>query len=329
MSSPTSPIIVLDSGLGGLTVVRALRQVLPFEDILYFGDTARVPYGPKSANTVTTFVREILAYLQPYDPKHVVFACNTATALALQTIRAQFPTLSISGVIDPGARAAVDAAAQHPRPLIGVIGTEATVRSGAYVRAILRLRQFAQVICHPTPLLVPIIEEGRSHQDPVVRLALQQYLLPLVSQHIDVLVLGCTHYPILKNLITEIVGPRVAVIDSADKCAQDVLRRLHSAKLQRDSRPITASLRCFVTDDPPRFASLASRFLGLRVDNPTLVSLDDLHSAAASTPNPAQSHLPCLGFVVRPSGRRIRPEVHPTNPNTIALPPNLPLRSAV
>jgi glutamate racemase len=277
--TPTSPILVLDSGLGGLTVVRALRRVLPQEDILYFGDTARVPYGSKSPANVTTFVRQIITYLLPHNPKHVVIACNTATALALQTIRSEFPTLSISGVIEPGARAAVQAAADRPRPLIGVIGTEATIRSGAYVRAILRRRQYAQVTSRPTPLLVPIIEEGRPFDDPVVRLTLQQYLLPLISEMIDVLVLGCTHYPILKNLITEIVGPRVPVIDSADKCAQDVLRRLHAAKLERDFQGELGSLRCFVTDDSPRFATLAARFLGLQVDDPTWVCLDDLHAA--------------------------------------------------
>jgi glutamate racemase len=276
--SVTSPIIVLDSGLGGLTVARALRRVLPHEDILYFGDTARVPYGSKTAATVTGFVRQIICYFQPYNPKHIVIACNTATALALNTIQQEFPQLSISGVVEPGSRAAVEAAGDRPAPLIGVIGTEATIRSGAYERAILRRRQTARVISRPTPLLVPIIEEGRLHDDPLVRLALQQYLQPLIAQQIDVLVLGCTHYPVYKELIGQIMGPQVAVIDSADKCAEDVLRRLRAEHLDRADREVRGSMRCFVTDRPPRFASLAARFLGLSMDEPTWVSLDELHA---------------------------------------------------
>ncbi len=320
MPSPSSPIIVLDSGLGGLTVVRSLRHALPQDDILYFGDTARVPYGPKSANTVTSFVREILAFLQPYDPKHVVFACNTATALALPTIRNEFPALSISGVVDPGAHAAVCAVSDRTHPRIGIIGTEATVRSRAYLHAILALQPTAHVIARPTPLLVPIIEEGRSHDDPIVRLSLEQYLQPLLRENIDVLVLGCTHYPILQHLISDIVGPRVSVIDSAHQCAHDVLCRLHAAKLQRAPADAPGSLRCFVTDDSPRFASLASRFLGLHIVPPTLVSLDDLHLAAASienrppTPETRVPHLAPLRL--------------PPNP-TLPITHSIPLRSAV
>jgi len=282
VTSLNSPIVVLDSGLGGLTVVRSLRGVLAQEDILYFGDTARVPYGSKSAATVTTFVRQIIAYLQPYNPKHIVIACNTATALAMQTIRQELPHLSISGVIEPGARAAVEAAGEQLRPLIGVIGTEATIRSGAYEKAILRRRQYARVICRATPLLVPIIEEGRPTDDPVVSLAVRQYLKPLIEQQINVLVLGCTHYPIYKELIAQAVGPSVAVIDSADKCAEDVQRRLRAARLERPSHGQPGTLRCFVTDESPRFAALAGRFLGLRIDEPAWVSLDDLHAASGA-----------------------------------------------
>ncbi|MGE5607667.1 MAG: glutamate racemase [Bacillota bacterium] len=278
----TSPILVLDSGLGGLTVVRALRRVLPYEDILYFGDTARVPYGSKTAATVIGFVRQIISYFQPYDPKHVVIACNTATALTLGPIREEFPHLSISGVIEPGSRAAVDAAGDRIKPLIGVIGTEATISSGAYERAILRRQQSARVVSRPTPLLVPIIEEGRPQDDPLVHLALQQYLQPLITQQINVLVLGCTHYPVYKDLIAQIMGPQVAVIDSADKCAEDVLRRLRVEHLDRSDRRDRGSLRCFVTDRPPRFASLAARFLGLTIDEPTWVSLDELHALTSA-----------------------------------------------
>jgi glutamate racemase len=277
--APSSPIVVLDSGLGGLTVVRALRAALPREHILYFGDTARLPYGNKTATTVTNFVHQIINFLRPHGPKHIVIACNTATALALPAIRCGFPEFQITGVIEPGARAAVEAAGAKHVPIIGVIATEATVRSLAYERAIRRRRQLARLIQQPTPLLVPIIEEGRSGADPLVRLALKQYLDPLLRYSIDVLVLGCTHYPILKETISQIVGSQVKVIDSADQCAQDVARRLAARGLARPAEPFvsTGSLHAFVTDDPGRFKRLAKRFLDFDIDLPTWVSPNDLY----------------------------------------------------
>src|SRR5688572_23926799 len=155
--SPDQPIVVLDSGLGGLTVARALREVLPMEDIVYFGDTARLPYGAKSAETVTLFVKQIIGYLRPHNPKHVVIACNTATALAMPAVRQAFPDVTSSGVIEPGSRAAVVAAGPRRVPVIGVLATEATVRSRAYAQAIHRKRHHARVIQQSAPLLVPII----------------------------------------------------------------------------------------------------------------------------------------------------------------------------
>ena len=279
--SPSSPIVVLDSGLGGLTVARALRTALPQEDLLYFGDTARVPYGSKSEETVTTFVRQIISYLRPHDPKHVVIACNTATALALPTLRKEFPDLSISGVIEPGARAAAEAAGSKEHPIIAVIATEATIRSRAYEFAIYKRRSHARMLFKPTPLLVPIIEEGRPDDDPLVKLALKQYLTPLYKRGMDVLVLGCTHYPILKALIQRMVTAKVAVVDSAAACAEDVARRLRAAGLlcgmRHGNRP--GKLTCFVTDNSPRFAALASRFLGEPIDEPTCVCAEELHRA--------------------------------------------------
>src|SRR2546423_12103543 len=171
--SPDSPILVLDSGLGGLTTVKAIHALLPRERIVYFGDTARLPYGSKSAATVTNFVRQIITWLFPHDAKHIVIACNTVTALSMPALRAEFPELSISGVIEPGARAAIEAAGQKPRPIIGIIGTEATMRSQAYEQAIVRRRQLARVIAQATPLLAPIIEDGRASDDPLVQVALR------------------------------------------------------------------------------------------------------------------------------------------------------------
>ncbi len=262
--------------------MKALQSALPHEDILYFGDTARVPYGSKSAATVTDFVRQIIAFLQPFEPKHVLLACNTATALALGAVRGEFPALSISGVIEPGARAAIEAAGSKERPVIAVIATEATVRSKAYDRAIHRRRHYAKLLLRPTPLLVPIIEEGRAEDDPLVRLAVRQYLTPLIERGIDVLVLGCTHYPILRNVIARTLGQNVRVIDSAEACAEDVVKRLATAGLLRgfENDSSRRRLRCFVTDSPSRFTDLASRFLDQEIEQPTLVALEELIRAA-------------------------------------------------
>jgi len=287
MNPAGAPILVIDSGLGGLTCVKAVHALLPHEQIVYFGDTARLPYGSKSAETVTTFVKQIISYLRGYNPKHVLIACNTATALALPAVQAHFPDLSISGVVEPGARAAIMAAGTKQVPIIGIMATEATIRAKAYDRAIISKRQCARLLLRPAPLLVPIIEEGRSMDDPLTQLALEQYLLPLVERKMDVLVLGCTHYPILKPLIQEIVGMKVRVIDSAEQSAEDVARRLQSAGLlwgddvARVPRSSPASwLKTFVTDNTPKFASLASRFLGVRIDAPQWVAPDDLHAAS-------------------------------------------------
>jgi glutamate racemase len=253
--------------------------LLPRDEIVYFGDTARLPYGSKSPATVTGFVKQIIAYLRPLHPKHVVIACNTATALALPAVRGEFPELSISGVIDPGARAAALAAGTKLRPVIGVIATEATIRSKAYNHALYRRRNHALLMTQATPLLAPIIEEGRDAADPLVRLAVRQYICPLVDRGMDVLVLGCTHYPILADLIAEIVGPAVKVIDSAEQCAQDVAARLRALGMMRVSGKNHPSMRCFVTDDPARFSSLGSRFLGVAIDTPQLVSIERLSEA--------------------------------------------------
>ena len=275
MVSSASPIVVLDSGLGGLTVVRALQQHSPGENILYFGDTARVPYGTKSPETVIAFVREIITYLQRFRPKHVVIACNTATALAMSTLKAEFPHLPISGVIEPGSRAAVEAAGSKMVPRIAVIATEATIKSKAYERAICRRRHHAHLNLLATPLLVPIIEDGRDEQDALVRVALSQYLKPLAEKMPDVLVLGCTHYPVFKRLISQMMGTRCRVIDSAEQCAQDVTHRLQVNGLSSPSED-PGTLKCFVTDDPAKFRSLARRFLGTEIEEPARVLIEEL-----------------------------------------------------
>ncbi len=283
-----APIIVMDSGLGGLTVARAIRQRLPAENIIYFGDTARLPYGSKTAATVTGFVREIINYLLPLGPKHVVVACNTATALSLSSVRAEFPGLSISGVIEPGAMAAAELVEHLPDPVFGVLATEATVASGAYEKILMRGRPGATVVQQSAPLLVPIIEEGRDGSDPIVQLALRQYLLPLLARRPDVIVLGCTHYPILRDEIERIAGAGdgaggaedVAIVDAAGPCAEDVGVKLSAAgRLRRDG---VGSIRYFVTDKAPRFARMASAFLGTDIGRPVWVAPEELHTTHPS-----------------------------------------------
>ena len=281
--SPDSPIAILDSGLGGLAVVRHLRSGLPQERILYFGDTARTPYGSKAADTVTAFVRQIVAFLRKHEPKHLVIACNTASSLALPAIRAEFAgTLSVSGVVEPGARAAIDAAGAKAVPLSGILATEATIWSKSYERAIHRRRHHARLLLRPAPLLVPLVEEGRGENDPLVKLALQQYLHPIAQRSADVLILGCTHYALLKEQIGRVLGKKTLLIDSAERCAEDVARRLQVTGLLRGGAPGGGELRCFVTDDAPRFRTLARRFLGSDVESPTRVTPDELYAGAAT-----------------------------------------------
>ena len=282
--SPEDPIAIIDSGLGGLTAAKQLREMLPNEQILYFGDTARTPYGWKSAETVTTFVRQIVTFLLNHDPKHIVLACNTSSALALPAIRAMFPNVSISGVVEPGARAAVEAAGAKAVPMIGIMATEATIWSKAYEKAIHRRRHHARLLLRPTPLLVSLVEEGRDDNDALVKLALQQYLHPLVQRGVDVLILGCTHYAKIAEAIRRIVGERTVLIDSCQQCAEDVARRLQATGLLRGGPTGGAgTLRCFVTDESPRFRQVARRFFGGEVEAPTLVSTAELHALDAET----------------------------------------------
>ncbi|HEU5217609.1 MAG TPA: glutamate racemase, partial [Gemmatimonadales bacterium] len=219
-----APIGIFDSGLGGLTVAHAIFERLPHDSTIYFGDTARVPYGPKSADTVRRYSLEIMEWLLSERVKAIVVACNTSTAHALEALRAASP-VPVIGVIEPGARAAVAAAGGLP---IGVIGTSGTIGSGAYEREIRRLTPGTAVIARPCPLFVPLVEEGW-FDHPATRLIAEEYLAPLTDGGIGSLVLGCTHYPLLKPLLQEVVGPRVALIDSAEETARAVETALVAA----------------------------------------------------------------------------------------------------
>ena len=262
------PIGVFDSGLGGLTVVRQLRRSLPREDIVYLGDTARVPYGTKSPSTVIRFAMEDTHFLLQQNVKAVVVACNTASAWALPALEREF-RVPVFGVILPGARAALEASR---RGRIGVIGTNATIRSQAYNKAILARNDSARVFARACPLLVPLVEEGRLRHR-ITDLALREYLRPLLRQRIDTLVLGCTHYPLLKPAIARIVGRRVALVDSAESCAQFVRERLEHLDLLARKRRRAGSVQPFVTDEVERFDEMADRFLGERTQQAWRVDL--------------------------------------------------------
>jgi glutamate racemase len=264
-----APLGVFDSGIGGLTVARALFERLPAESVIYFGDTARVPYGPKSPDTVRRYSAEILAHLLQRGVKAVVVACNTITAQALDHLKALSP-VPVVGVIEPGARAAV-AATQTGK--IGVIGTAGTIASGAYARAIHALRADAAVHSHACPLFVPLVEEGW-FDHPATELVAREYLEPLRKAGVDVLVLGCTHYPLLKPLLARVMGPGVTLIDSAEETAKEVTRELTARGLEAPAqRPPHADHLFIVSDDEPHFRKVGARFLGERLQNVEVVPL--------------------------------------------------------
>jgi glutamate racemase len=262
-----APLGVFDSGIGGLTVAHAIFERLPDESVVYFGDTARVPYGPKSPETVRRYSGEILQYLLGRGVKMVVVACNTSTAHALDDLRRRAP-VPVIGVIEPGAKAAV-AATRSGR--IGVIGTAGTIASGAYERAITALRSDATVISQACPLFVPLIEEGW-FDHPATELVAREYLEPLLAADVDVLVLGCTHYPLVKPLLSRVLGPTVRLIDSAEETAAEVVRQLAAGGLAA-SQPQRVTHEFVVSDDEARFRNVGARFLGERLQQVEVVSL--------------------------------------------------------
>jgi glutamate racemase len=251
------PIGVFDSGVGGLTVVRALMERLPLERIVYFGDTARVPYGVKSVATIEHFTAQITEFLLQQDVKMLIIACNTMAAVATHVVRRLARDIPVLDVIEAGARAAV---AASPGGRVGVIGTPTTINSNAYARRMHALDPSLRVYSQACPLFVPLVEEGWLDH-PVTRLTAQEYLRPVLAEEVDSLVLGCTHYPLLKPLLRDVAGPGVRLIDSALTTAELAARRLHESTLLNDgSTP--ADYRYVVTDVPLRFQTIGERFLG-------------------------------------------------------------------
>lgn len=263
---------VFDSGIGGLTVAREIFQLLPNESVYYFGDTARVPYGPKSPDTVRRYAREAAAFLLAQDIKLLVIACNTATAHAADTLASELP-IPVLGVVEPGARTA----AQTTRTgRIGVIGTTGTIKSGAYDLAVRRLVDGARVYAQPCPLFVPLIEEGWLDHE-ATRLTAKEYLEPLHEVDIDVLILGCTHYPLLAGVIQDTLGPQVALVDSAHETAIEVRQLLQDRQLLRtaEQAPVHAF---YASDSPMRFREVGRTFLGDRIVDVERVDVETLRA---------------------------------------------------
>ena len=255
-----SPIGVFDSGIGGLTVLQRIMEALPRENTVYLGDTARSPYGTKSVETVLRYSFENTDFLIEKGVKLVVVACNTSTAIALEALKENV-AVPVIGVIEPGVRRAL---AETRNKKIGIIGTEATIQSGAYTRALKKLDSKIEVYSRACPLFVPLVEEGWL-DNPVVKLTVESYLGSLKQSGIDTLILGCTHYPLLKKAIHRFMGRGVKLVDSAEETAKEVQTALKKKSLAREKGKGTPSF--FVTDAPDRFIKVGQRFLGEKVES--------------------------------------------------------------
>ena len=255
-----SPIGLFDSGIGGLTVLQQIMETLPKENTIYLGDTARSPYGTKSVETVLRYSFENADFLIGKGVKLVVVACNTSTAVALDELRENLP-VPVVGVIEPGARGALKKTSNRK---IGVIGTEATIQSGAYTRALKTLDPDVEVYSRACPLFVPLVEEGWL-DNAVVKMTVESYLASLKRSRLDTLILGCTHYPLLTKAIRRFMGRGVRLVDSAQETAKEVLRVLKERSLEREKGRGSASF--FVTDVPDRFIKVGRRFLGEKVES--------------------------------------------------------------
>lgn len=261
------PIGVFDSGIGGLTVVRAIMERLPAENIVYFGDTARVPYGVKSRNTIELFSEQIVSFLLQQDVKALVIACNSIAAVAGEKVRQMAGNMPVLDVIDAGSKAAALATQNRQ---IGIIATTATVNSNAYARAIAQHNPHIRVVSQACPLFVPLVEEGWLNH-PVSRLTAREYLHPILAENIDTLVLGCTHYPLLKPLLSE-EAQGIQLIDSAITTAQMLASTLDKADLLNPNSQ-SPDYRFYVSDIPLRFQTIGERFLGRSLEQIEMLSL--------------------------------------------------------
>ncbi len=268
--SKNDPIGIFDSGVGGLTVASEVMKRLPGEDIIYFGDTGRYPYGSRSPEIVRKFALQNVGFLSRLGVKSIVVACNTASSVALDVLREKFP-LPIMGVVEPGARAAVEATKNG---ILGVVGTRATIKSGSYNQAIKRLDPKLRVIAKPCPLFVALAEEGWTKGE-VAKLIAQEYLHSLKQEGVDTLVLGCTHYPLLRAVIGEVMGRGVGLIDSAEETSKELKELLKKENLL-NPRKEGGEYRFLVTDNPEAFLRVGRGFLKGKITKVELVEIERL-----------------------------------------------------
>ena len=252
------PIGVFDSGLGGLTAVRSLRQILPEENLIYFGDTARVPYGGRARETILKYARQDVRFLRSFDLKAIIIACGTVSTTSLETLQKE-NDLPIVGVVEPTCRRAL---AVTKNKKIGMIATLASVRSGAYEETLLRLDPKVEMISRPCPLFVPLVENGRIHKgDVVIETVAREYLEPMKEAGVDTLILGCTHYPLLTDIIADIMGPEVELVSAGEESAFELKRVLKIGGLRADENR-KGEAEFYVSDRPEDFERTASVFLG-------------------------------------------------------------------
>ena len=258
------PVGVFDSGVGGLTAVRELRKLLPSENIIYFGDSSRVPYGGRSAEILLKYARQDVHFLRSFDIKAILVACGTVSTTCLPVLR-QENDLPILGVVEPACRRA---AAVTKNRRVGLIATAASVRSGAYERCIAAIDPAVEVIAKACPLFVPLVENGRYKPgDVVIETVAREYLEPLRQTGIDTLILGCTHYPLLTDIIGDIMGPGVTLINTGEEAAWELKRTLRAMDLQAPEGPAGRATLC-ASDQPEHFGSLAAYFLGESLTRP-------------------------------------------------------------
>lgn len=267
--SQSQPIGVFDSGLGGLTVFKQIKNILPNESLIYFGDTARVPYGTKGKVTIQKFAKQITEYLYHRGVKMVVVACNTASSLALDYLRGSFD-IPIVGVVEPAAREALKVTTNRR---IGVIGTTATINSNKFQETLTGIDPKVEVVSQACPLFVPLIEEGWL-DSPVTKEVAKIYLTPLLQKGIDTLILGCTHYPLISHVIKEVVGEKVRIVDTSLETALEVRTVLEKLNLLNSDNQ-RVSYEFILSDFPQRFEEIATRFLGSPLENVKQISLDE------------------------------------------------------
>lgn len=265
-----NPIGIFDSGLGGLTVVKAVRKVMPKESIIYFGDTARVPYGNKSPELIKSYSLQITDFLISHNAKIIIVACNTATALALEKLKTEL-NIPVLGVVKPGVQAALKVTKNNK---IGVIGTLSTIGSDVYKNEILSNKNSIEVTSTPCPLFVPLAEEGWLN-NPATKMIAEEYLARVKDANVDTLILGCTHYPLLTDIIQKVMTDKTHLVDSAHAMATFAAKELKKSNLLSDRKNI-GELKLFVSDLPAKFETVANRFLGEKIKNVEKIHLDTI-----------------------------------------------------